>query len=152
MNIFGIILRQSDLYLLGIIGALGVYLLTSIISRTNAVFVKRREQMAELINDLLAPFNDAIANIELGEHNHIFIMNSIFESQSVSIARAKTVAGKWKKKKIEKAWNKYECFYRANAQGQTTGMFGAVPVNIENKSMKIFQFHMNAIIKTIKKI
>lgn len=152
MTIFGITLSSTDLYLLKIVGALAIIVIGAILYRMNKFSLKRREERTDLINNLLIPFNDAIANIEHGEHNHIMIMNAFYQQQRESITRTKAVAAKRNKGKIDTAWNDYTKFYHNNAEGQITGQFVVFPNNSEASQQKVLRKHLNTIIKQIKKI
>ena len=152
MNIFGITFSSTDLYLLGIAGTLALIVISAIIYRKNAFLIKRRDERTVFINNLLTPFNAAIANIEHGEHNHIMIMNAFYQQQRESISSAKVVATKRNKEKIDTAWNDYTEFYHNNAEGQITGQFVVFPNNFEASQQKVLSQHLDTIIKQIKKI
>ena len=152
MKIFGITLSNADLYLLGIAGALAVIVIGAILFRKNNFLIKRREQKREIINNILMPFNDAIVNIEHGEHNHIFIMNSFFIDQKEAVSSAKAIATERRKKKIQTAWNNYKSFYNKNAKGQVHSYFAVFPDKFEREQKNIIRSHLNTISKAIKNI
>lgn len=152
MTIFGITLSSTGLYLLGIVGTLATIVMGAILYRKNKFFIKKQEERTDLINNLLIPFNNAIANIEHGEHNHIMIMNAFYQQQRESISSAKAVAAKRNKAKIDTAWNDYTNFYHNNAEGQITGQFVVFSNNFEASQQKELRKHLDAIIKQIKKL
>jgi hypothetical protein len=84
--------------------------------------------------------------------NYILIMNSFFAGQNESISRAKAIATKRKKKKIETAWNYYKIFYESNAKGMVIAQFAAIQNDIDNNYKKILMSHLVAIKKEIEKL
>jgi hypothetical protein len=152
MNIFGITLSNADIYLLAIAGGLTVIVISAIIFRKNAFFIKRREQKDELINNLLSPFTDAVVNIEHGERNYIFIMNALYQGQKESISRAKAIARRRDKAKIETAWNDYECFYQKGGKTRDVDQFMTFPPDFEKSQKAVLCQHIDAIVKSIKGI
>lgn len=124
----------------------------AIIHRQNSVAVRKREKRDKIIGEILCPFSDAILNIEHGEHNHISIINSFFKSQKESISRAKSIASRSKKKKLEKAWGNYELFHMQNAKDIVIGQFVNFPQYIEEAKKNELRAHITAIIELINTI
>lgn len=96
----------------------------------------------------LEPFRNSLVNIESGEHNHIFIMNTFFQFQKNSIIRIRTEIKSSKFRKTKTAWNKYEKYYENNAKDQVHGLFG-IP---EKEKLNELKKHMTNIMKEIKKL
>ncbi len=152
MTLFGITFSSSDIYLFGVAGVLFMVVIGAIIHRQNSVAVRNREERDKIIREILRPLNDAILNIEHGEHNHISIMNSFLNSQKESISRAKAIASRSKKEIIEKAWDNYEIFYMQNAKDIVMGQFMNFPQYIEEEKKNELRAHITTIIESINKI
>ena len=150
MELFGITLSSSNIYLLSAAGGLTIVIITIIATRRSNLTTDKIKEREATINNILTPFNDLLLNIEAGELNHIHIMNSLFENQKTAIAHAKSIANPRKKQKIEKAWQEYETFYSQNAKGQVLSMFADLH-GFEDVE-KEFLHHINAIVAIVKKI
>jgi len=96
----------------------------------------------------LVPFRDCLVNIEAGEYNHIFIMNTFFQSQIDNIVRIRTEIKESKISKVNTAWNQYEKWYNATAKGQIHSLFGAP----EKEGLDILKKRITDIMKEIKKL
>jgi len=152
MTFFGITFSNAELSLLGIAGSLAVIIISAVIYRGNAAIIKRREQKSELISTLLAPFNDAIVNIEHGEHNHIMIMNGLHAGQREAISRAKAIARKRAKTKIEAAWDDYDNLYQQIGEIGVVLQFAKFQNEDEKNQQEILRHHMDTIIKAIRSL
>lgn len=152
MAFFGITFSNSDMYLLGVAGILCMAVIGTILSRKSSILLRKREERAKTIDKILAPFNDAILNIEHREHNYISIMNSFFVAQEEAVTRAKVLTKGLKKRNIENAWKKYKLFYESNAKGKVIFQFISLPDEVENEQIEILRSHVLTIIKAIGNI
>lgn len=147
MEILGLALTQSDIYLLGAAGSLFLFWLGIVAKRDNGA----KTEKGVIIKEIITPFNDALVNIEHGEHNHIAIMNTFFAAHKEAVSRAKAISRKRNKKNIQKAWNQYNQFYESSAKSQTLASFMNFPEEIEKNNKKVLTEMYLEIIKAIKK-
>ncbi len=96
----------------------------------------------------LEPFRNALVDIEAGEHNHIFIVNTFFQSQRDNIVRIRTEINESKISKVNTAWNQYESWCDATAEGQIHSLFGAP----EKEELEKLKKYIADIMKEIKKL
>ena len=151
MNVFGVILSPSDLWLFGIVIVLVGILAKSIIGRTNDIFTAKRKAHTENVTKCIAPFKDAIANIHLGEHNTIAIMNSFFRSQEEAIAIFKSQCEGKDFTGLQKAWNAYSEHYEHNAKGMVHSLFAVIPEPNRTDELNYLHKLLSNIINEIKK-
>ena len=115
---------------------------------TQKLWFSKKTTNDEKIFFWVEPFRDSLVNIEAGEHNHIFIMNTFFQSQKDNIIRIRTEIKGNKLSKINTTWDKYEKWYETCAKGQIHSLFGAP----EKKGLEELKKHIADIVKEIKKL
>jgi hypothetical protein len=151
MDIFGYKLNETEIWLLRAAGTLLVILIGSIIYRTNANFIAKRKSHSKEIANCIAPFKDAIANIHLGEANHIFIMNSFFRTQEEAIAVFKAKMTGKNSIRLQKAWDSYKKHYEDNAEGMIHTQFAVIPEPFKTQELDLLHKYILNIINEIEK-
>ena len=116
------------------------------------VFWVLREKDIKKVKEYIAPFEDAIVNIHLGENNHIFIMKSFFRSQEEAISILKSKIPVKKTLRLQKAWDGYKDYYENNAKGRVFGQFAQIAEPHRTEKMDLLQKHLTSTIKEIKQI
>jgi hypothetical protein len=149
MIFFGYELNETDIWLLRSTGTLFVILIGSIIYRTNANLIAKRKSHANDITNCIAPFNDAIANIHLGEASHIFIMNSFIRQQEEAIAIFKAQITCKNNLMLQDVWDKYKKHYEENAKGMTHNQFAVIDEPFKTKELDLLHKYLSNIIKEI---
>ncbi len=102
----------------------------------------------EKISFWLEPFRDAFVNIEAGEHNHIFIMQTFFQRKKDNIIRIRAEFKESKISNVNTVWSQYESWYNATAEGQIHSLFGAP----EKEELEKLKKYIADIMKEIKKL
>ena len=151
MDIFGHKLNDTDLWLLGAAGALFTALVGSLLYRANVTHIGKRESYARYVADCLAPFEDAISNIHLGEANHIHIMRSFFRAQEEAIAVFQAKAKRKATIQLQKAWNDYKQHYNSTAKDRIHAQFAAFPEPLRTSELDSLHKHLTQIIEAVKK-
>jgi len=151
MNLFGIILNPADLWLLKIAGALAGILAISIVGRASIRFVAKRKTHSDNISKCIAPFSDALANIHLGEHNHIRIMRSFFREQKEAVAIFKSQCAGKNLTGLQTAWEAYKKHYEDNANGTIYTQFASIPEPFKTEELDLLHAFLSNIITKIKK-
>jgi len=147
MNIFGIAFSPSDVWLLRIAGALSVIVIGSVVRRATIRFIAKRKSHAQNIADCLTPFMDAIANIHLGEHNHIFIMRSFFRDQEEAIAIFQSKLPAKTALRLKDPWNQYKTYYELKAKDHVHAQFAT----ISEPELNALHDQLTKLMKAIKK-
>ena len=151
MNIFGITLSISDVWLLRSAGALSAILIASIVRRASIRFIAKRKAHTENISKCVAPFQDAIVNIHYGEHNHIRIMRSFFNTQKEAIAIFKSQCEGKDFTGLQKAWDAYNEHYQNNANGMVHAQFATIPEPFRTDKLNFLHKLLSDITSEIKK-
>ena len=150
MDIFGYKLNDNDLWLLGAAGALFTALVGSLLYRANVTHIAKRESHAKHVANCLAPFEDAISNIHLGEENHICIMRSFFRAQEEAIAVFQAKAQGNASIQLQKAWNNYKQHYKVTAKDRIYSQFADSPEPQRTNELDLLHKHLTQIIKAVK--
>ena len=140
-------LSDVDFWLLGLAGTLFIALIGIITYRANARIIIIRKSHTDNVSKCVAPFKDAIANIHLGKHNHIFIMNSFFRSQEEAIAIFKSQCMRKNTTALQKVWDEYKKYYEENAKNKIPDQFGFVPEQIKTRDYEVLHNYLSDIIK-----
>ena len=123
---FGQEFSKGEIWLLGLAVPLLLALLACWLRRSSNRVSTTENAHARNVADCLAPFNDALANIRLGEHNHIFIMKSFFRSQEDAIAIYQSKLPAKTALRLKDPWNQYKKYYELNAKGRVYAQFAAI--------------------------
>ena len=150
MDVFGYTFSSADLWMLRIAGTLSLVLLGSLIYRANAKCIAQDKANAQDITDCLVPFKDAIANIHLGEANHIRIMRSFFRAQEESIAVFKAKAQGNASIQLQKAWNNYKQHYEFTAKDRIHAQFATFHKPLRTNELDLLHKYLTQIIEAVK--
>ena len=116
------------------------------------VFYLLRDKKRIKTDQYIAPFEDAIANIHLGDANHIFIMKSFFRAQEEAIAILKSKIASKKTLKLQKTWDEYKKHYEGNAKERIHTLFAVFSEPFKTKEIELLHKYLSDIIKEIKRL